>query len=185
MIAARDRNRALSDDELIANGTLLLLAGHETTTNLIGNGALALLRHPQQFERLRRDPRLASSAVEECLRYDAPVQLTSREPLEDLEYAGVKFPVGIEINLILGSANRDSARFEDPDRFDVARGDSGHLAFGHGAHFCIGAQLARLEGEIALARLAKRLPALALAVDEPSWRPGLVLRGLQSLPVAF
>lgn len=184
MIAARDHNDALSDDELVANCILLLLAGHETTTNLIGNGALALMRHPDQLERLRRDPTLAASAVEECLRYDAPVQLTSREPLEDLELFGVKFPKGIEIDVIIGSANRDERRFENADQLDIGR-DAHHVSFGHGAHFCLGAPLARLEGEIALGRLAKRLPELALDTDDLVWRPGLVLRGLQSLPVSF
>ncbi len=185
MIAARDRDAALSDDELVANCILLLLAGHETTTNLIGNGALALMRHPDQLERLRLHPGLASSAVEECLRYDAPVQLTSRQPLEDLELFGVKFSKGIEINLIIGSANRDETRFDNPNRLDIGRDASRHISFGHGAHFCLGAPLARLEGEIALGRLATRLPELALDEEELLWRPGLVLRGLQSLPVSF
>jgi cytochrome P450 len=185
MIAARDRDDALSDDELVANCILLLLAGHETTTNLIGNGTLALMRHPEQWERLRRQPELAPSAVEECLRYDAPVQLTSRQPLEDLELFGVKFSKGIEINLIIGSANRDETRFDKADRLDIGRDVSRHIAFGHGAHFCLGAPLARLEGEIAFGRLAKRFPGLALDAEELQWRPGLVLRGLQSLPVSF
>jgi cytochrome P450 len=185
MIGARDRNDALSDDEMVSNCILLLLAGHETTTNLIGNGALALLRHPDQLKQLREQPELAPAAVEECLRYDAPVQLTSREPFEDVELFGTKFPKGIEIDVIIGSANRDPARFQDADRFDIGRRESGHLAFGHGSHFCIGAPLARLEGEIALGRLAARLPALALDTEEPTWRPGLVLRGLQALPVSF
>jgi hypothetical protein len=185
MLAARERNDALSVDELVANCILILLAGHETTTNLIGNGALALLRHPDQMARLRRDPNLAASAVEECLRYDSPVQLTSREPLEDVELFGMKFSKGIEIDVILGSANRDEARFPDADRFDIGRVTSSHLSFGHGSHFCLGAPLARLEGEIALSRLVTRLPALKIEDDDPPWRPGLVLRGLQTLPVSF
>ena len=185
MLSARDRDEALSDDELVANCILLLLAGHETTTNLIGNGALALLRHPDQLERLRRQPDLAANAVEECLRYDAPVQLTSRETREDLELFGVKFPKGIEINLIIGSANRDEARFVGADHFDIGRDASGHIAFGYGAHFCLGAPLARLEGEVALGRLATRLPELALDTENLLWRPGLVLHGLQSLGASF
>jgi cytochrome P450 len=146
---------------------------------------LALLRHPEQFERLHDHPDLAANAVEECLRYDAPVQLTSRETREDLELFGVKFPKGIEINLIIGSANRDEARFVGADHFDIGRDASGHIAFGYGAHFCLGAPLARLEGEVALGRLATRLPELALDAEDPLWRPGLVLHGLQSLGASF
>jgi len=185
MIAARDHEAALSDDELVANCILLMLAGHETTTNLIGNGVRALLCHPEQLQRLREAPQLAAGAVEECLRYDAPVQLTSREPLEDLELFGVKFRRGIEINMIIGSANRDEARFDDPDQLDIGRDASGHLSFGYGSHFCLGAPLARLEGEIALRRLAERLPGLEKTTAAFEWRPGLVLRGLRSLPVSF
>jgi len=185
MIAARDEAGALSDAELVANCVLILLAGHETTTNLIGNGCLALLRHPDQMALLRSDPSLAAKAVEECLRYDPPVQLTSREPLEDVAYRGFHLKKGVEINLLFGAANRDAGRFADPDRFDVRRDDaSSHLSFGHGAHFCLGATLARLEGEVALRGLAKRMPRMQLA-GEPPRRPGIVIRGLASLPVRF
>lgn len=185
MIAARDQKGALTDDELVANCVLILLAGHETTTNLIGNGALALLRHPDQMALLRDDPALAPGAVEECLRYDSPVQLTSREPLEDVTFRGFRFAKGVEIDVIFGAANRDAAKFEDPDRFDIRRDASGHMAFGHGAHFCLGATLARLEAAVALRGLAKRMPRLELVVAEPERRPGLVIRGLVSLPVHF
>lgn len=185
LLAAHDREDVLSEDELIANCVLLLLAGHETTTNLIGNGALALLRHPDQLARLRRDRGLAPSTVEECLRYDAPVQLTSRRAVEDLVLGGVPIGKEAEVDVFIGSTNRDGALFEEPDRFDVGRGATNHLAFGHGAHFCLGAPLARLEGEIALGRLAARLPRLELETEDPPRRPGLVLRGLSALPVRF
>ena len=185
MIAARDDERALSDDELVANCVLILLAGHETTTNLIGNGALALLRHPDQLALLRREPALATNVVEECLRYDPPVQLTSREPLEDVAYRDFRFEKGVELNLMFGSANRDEEVFEGGDRFDVRRANaSSHLSFGHGAHFCLGSTLARLEGEVAFRALATRMSRIELD-GEPPRRAGLVIRGLSALPVRF
>ena len=185
LAAARDESGALTDEELIANCVLILLAGHETTTNLIGNGVLALLHHPEQMQRLRADPGLAASAVEETLRYDSPVQGTSRIPLEAIDLLGVHFAAGIEINTSLGSANRDPEQFSDPDHFDIGRGDKSHLAFGFGAHFCLGASLARLEGEIALRQLVSELPPLQLVTDDPPRRPGLLLRGLAALPVTL
>jgi hypothetical protein len=185
LLAARDREDRLTEDELIANCVLLLLAGHETTNNLIGNGVFALLRHPEELARLRNDPALAASAAEECLRYDAPIQLTSRKALEDVRIGDVVVEKGAEVDVFLGSANRDAAQFAEPDRFDVGRRATNHLSFGHGAHFCLGAPLARLEGEIALRRLAQRMPQLALEPGEPPRRPGLVLRGFSSLPVRF
>jgi cytochrome P450 len=185
MIAARDENDSLSEDELIATSILLLLAGHETTTNLIGNGVLALLRHPEQWRRLCADPRLARSAVEEALRFDPPVQMTSREPREDVAFRDCRFEKGIELNLLFGSANRDPEHFEAPDRFDVARVNNHHVSFGFGPHFCLGAPLARLEAEIAFRRLAERLSDLSLETDAPLRRPGIVLRGLASLPLRF
>ena len=185
LLAARDREDVLSDDELIANCTLLLLAGHETTTNLIGNGALALLRNPDQLARLRSDPTLAPSAAEECLRYDAPVQLTSRRAVEDVVLGGIHIAREAEVDVFIGSTNRDAAQFDHPDRFDIGRRATSHLAFGHGAHFCVGAPLARLEGEVALGRLAARMPRLELESEDLPRRPGLVLRGLSSIPVRF
>jgi cytochrome P450 len=162
---------------------LILIAGHETTTNLIGNGAVALLEHPDQLARWRREPELAKTAVEELLRFDSPVQLTSRYPLADLEWDGRKLRAGQEVNLVLGAANRDPAVFADPDRLDLSRADNRHVAFGFGAHFCLGAPLARLEGQIALATLVRRFPGLAFGRGEPVRRPGVVLRGYSSLPV--
>jgi cytochrome P450 len=182
MIAAQDRDDALTDRELLSNSVLLLIAGHETTTNLIGNGSVALLEHPDQLERVRGEPELIRSAVEELLRFDSPVQLTSRYPLEDLEWDGHKFREGQEVNLMLGAANRDPEVFADPERLDVARADNRHVSFGFGAHFCLGAPLARLEGQIAVGALARRFPRLAIA-GEPVRRPGVVLRGYASVPV--
>jgi cytochrome P450 len=185
LVAARDRGDSLSEEELVATCVLLLLAGHETTTNLIGNGLLALLRHPEQLGRLRREPRLAAAAVEEVLRYDPPVQSTSRRPHQDVHWRGQLFEAGVELDLILAAANRDPAVFADPERFDLGRADNRHLSFGHGAHFCLGAPLARLEAEVVFERAARRLPQLKLECEEPARRPGFVLRGLASLLVCF
>lgn len=185
MIAARDRLDALSDDELVANCILILLAGHETTTNLIGNGVLAFLEHPDEFARLVNNPKLGLHAVEECLRYDSPVQLTSRRAVEDVVFRGVSIAADVEVDVVFGAAHRDAKQFEEPETFDITRESPGHLAFGHGAHFCLGAPLARLEAEIAFTSLATRLPSLSLAEAAPVRRPGLVLRGLRTLPVSF
>jgi cytochrome P450 len=185
LVAAQDQQQRLDHDELIAICMLLLIAGHETTTNLIGNGILALLRHPDQLARLRSDPGLLGNAVEELLRWDSPVQLTSRTAKEDLELGGKRIRKGDEVDVILGAANRDPEQFPDPDRLDVARPDPRPLSFGHGIHFCLGASLARLEGQIAIGTILRRLPDLALATDDVSWRPGFVLRGLAALPLRF
>ena len=185
LIAAQERDDALSETELVATAILLLGAGHETTTNLIGNGLLALLRHPAEYARLRREPGLTKSAVEELLRYESPVQLTSRIPRRDVTLGGRQIPAGIEVNLVLGAANRDPLQFGDADRLDIARLDNRHVAFGHGAHFCLGAPLARLEAQVAFSRLVERFPSLRAAGEPESWRPGLVLRGLSTLPILF
>lgn len=170
----------LSEDELIATCILLLVAGHETTVNLIANGTLALLRHPGQLARFRADLAQAPAVVEELLRYDPPVQLSGRVALEDAEVAGQHVRAGEAVLLLLGAANRDPDVFPDPDRLDVTRAPERHLAFGLGIHFCLGAPLARLEGQIALAALARR--DLALAGD-PSYKDNLILRGMSELPV--
>jgi len=185
LVAARDERDALDDDELVSTVGLLLAAGHETTANLIGNGVVALLRHPEALEELRARPALLPSAVEELLRFDPPVQLTSRLATEDLEIAGVRIPQGVELELHLASANRDAEVFSDPDALDLGRGDPRHLSFGHGHHFCLGAALARLEAEVALGALLRRFPELALRDEPLVWRPGNVLRGLVRLPVAL
>lgn len=186
LIRAEQAGDRLSEDELIAMIILLLFAGHETTVNLIGNGTLALLSHPQQAERLRDDPNLMHSAVEELLRYDGPAETASeRYAREDISIAGVTIPCGALVFAVLASANRDQDQFEDPDELNLARQNNRHLAFGQGSHYCLGAPLARLEAQIAFQTLLHRAPALRLAVPSEAlrWKPGLVLRGLESLPV--
>jgi cytochrome P450 PksS len=183
--AAGDR---LSAGEVTAMVFLLLVAGFETTVNLIGSGTLALLEHPGQLARLRADPALIRPAVEELLRYTSPVEWASdRYTREAVTFAGVTIPRGQAVFAVLASANRDERQFPDPDALDLGREPNRHLAFGLGTHFCLGAALARLEGQIALGTLLRRFPDLRLAVPprELRWRPGLVLRGLEALPVAF
>ncbi len=183
LVQAQEDRDALSDEEMIATAMLLLLAGHETTTNLIGNGTLALLRNPAEAERLRADPALAKTAIEEMLRYDSPVQGTVRVAREDVELGGRTIPKGALVVCNIGAANRDPAVFPDPDRFDVARAENPHLSFGFGAHFCLGATLARLEGEVAISALLRRFPGLALDAADVTHRPNPILRGLLALPV--
>lgn len=185
LIAAEEQGDRLSEGELMSTLILLLVAGHETTVNLVGNGTLALLRHPAELGRLRADPGLVESAVEELLRYDGPVQRTGRIAAADVDIAGTAIPAGALVTGLIGSANRDPAHFADPDRLDVGRTDNRHLAFGWGIHFCLGAPLARLEGQLAFGTLLRRLPDLALDTTEPRWRVGSVLRGLEALPVRF
>jgi cytochrome P450 len=178
----------LSEDELVAMIFLLLAAGHETTVNLIGNGTLALLEHPDQMDKLRNAPALIKPAVEELSRYTSPVEMaTERYAREDVTMAGVTIPRGEMVFAVIASANRDERQFADPDTLDLAREPNKHLAFGLGSHFCLGAPLARLEGQIAINTLLRRLPDMRLTVapDVARWRRGLLLRGLESLPVAF
>jgi pimeloyl-[acyl-carrier protein] synthase len=185
LIAAEEQGDRLSEDELLSTCVLLFFAGHETTVNLIGNGTLALLRNPEQFERLRSNPSLLPNAIEEFLRYDSPVQRTGRTVLEDVEVGGWQLHPGQRVNLLVGAANRDPLQFPDPDRLDVARPNaSQHLSFASGIHYCVGAPLARLEAQLAIGALLQRVPSLRLATDTPSWRRTFVLRGLVSLPVA-
>jgi cytochrome P450 len=176
----------LSEVELVSMAFLLLIAGHETTVNLIGNGLLALLRNPDQLRALRADPSLTAGAVEEFLRFESPVNLaTFRYTTAPVRLGEVEIPAGEFVLVSLGAANRDDERYADADRLDVTRGAGGHLAFGHGIHFCLGAPLARLEGQVAIGRLLDRFPDLALAVepDELRWRDSTLMRGLESLPV--
>ena len=185
LIEAEEQGDKLSEGELLATCVLLYIAGHETTVNLIGNGLLALLRHPAELERLRSDASLTQNAVEELLRYDGPVQRTARITNTDVEISGHKIPKGAMVVPVIGAANRDPAHFPSPDRLDVSRPDNRHIAFGFGIHFCLGAPLARLEGQITLETLLRRLPRLALATETPEWRDSQVLRGLKALPVSF
>lgn len=188
LVQVEDEGDQLDEDELVAMIFLLLVAGHETTVNLIGNGVLALMQHPDQMTLLRSDPDLIETAVEELLRFDGPLKTaTERYARVDVEIAGIRIPQGDLVYAVLGSANRDEHQFDDPDRLDLTRTPNRHLAFGQGIHYCLGAPLARLEGRIALTMLLRRAKNLHLAVptDALRWKKGLVLRGLKSLPVAF
>jgi len=183
MITAEEQGDMLSEEELLTKCVLLLAAGHETTTNLIGNGLLALLRHPDQLRMLQDNPALIGSAVHELLRYDSPVQQTGRRAKEDLHLGGKHIAAGQFVTTVLGAANRDPAQFPDPDKLDISRDASRHLAFGYGIHFCLGAPLARLEGAIALNTIVQRFPALQLASDTAQWKESVVFRSLETLPV--
>jgi pimeloyl-[acyl-carrier protein] synthase len=185
MIDAADHGARLSEDEIFANATFLMTAGHETVTNMLSNGVLSLLRHPDQLERLRGERSLTAAAAEEILRFESPVQMTSRRATADGEFAGRRVKAGEALQLFLGAANRDPARFPDPDRFDIARGDNRHVAFGFGPHFCLGAALAREELRVALDHVLDRLPGLELAVDEVAWQPTIDFRGPLALPVRW
>ena len=164
---------------------LLFIAGHETTVNLIGNGLLALLRHPAELERLRATPGLLGSAVEELLRFDSPVQRTARITNAEVEVGGNTLPAGAFVVTAIGAANRDPRHFPDPDRLDIGRSENRHIAFGFGIHFCLGAPLARVEGQLALGALMQRMPKLRLAGPDLQWRESSTLRGLKALPVEF
>jgi cytochrome P450 len=185
LVAARDTAEALSTDELLAFVVLLLIAGNETTTNLIGNGLLALARNPAEYQRLRRDPALIPSAVEEMLRYDSPVQTLMRFATQDSDVGGTRIETGGMVAVLFGAANRDPAQFPEPERFDVARKPNDHVAFGEGIHFCIGAPLARLEARIVFEAIVERFATIALA--DPSrplfYRGSFVTRGLRELPL--
>jgi len=185
LVAAEEAGDRLSLVELLSTLVLLLVAGNETTTKLIGNGILALLRNPHELERLRADPGLMENAVEELLRYDGPVQLTSRMAKEDRELCGRTARRGDQVVLLLAAANRDPDAFPDPDRLDLGRRDVRHLAFSQGIHFCLGAQLARLEASIALGALVTRLPGLRLADASIRWSSNTVLRGPEALQLAW
>ncbi len=185
LILAEEEGDTLTVEEIYATCELLLIAGHETTTNLIGNGMLALLRNPEQLTLLRNAPDLMPNAIEELLRYDSPVQITSRYALEDCELDGQAIKKGQQLVLLLGAANRDPAVYEQPGRLDITRQDSKHLSFSIGIHFCLGAALARLEGQIAVSALLRRFPGLRLASDSVQWRDSATLRGLTALPVVI
>ena len=180
-----DRGTVLEENEMLSTCILLLVAGHETTVNLISGGALALLRNPDQLERFRSDPEVTRSGVEEMLRYVSPVQLTGRSFIEPCEFGGVEFAAGDFAMLLLASANRDPEQFEDPERFDITRSPNNHLGFGFGIHHCLGAPLARMEAQVALSSLVRRAPSMAVTVEEVAYKTNVVLRGMESLPVSM
>ncbi len=182
---AEDGGTVLSEGEMLSTCILLLVAGHETTVNLIAGGALALLRNPDQCDRFRNEPALARSGVEEMLRYVSPVQLTGRALTEDCVFGDVEFEAGDFVMLLIASANRDPDQFDDPERFDITRTPNNHLGFGFGVHHCLGAPLARMEAQVALTALVRRAPDLALAVDAVRYKTNLVLRGMEALPVSM
>ncbi|MFB7056061.1 cytochrome P450 [Streptomyces vinaceus] len=181
--AVDDNGDGLSDEELVATCALLLAAGHETTANVIGNGLIALLDHPDQTAALREDPSLLEAAVEECMRYDSQSGWVGRITTEEIEFGGMAIPAGSLVFGLTGSANRDERAFEDAGSFDVKRPAKRHLTFGHGLHVCLGASLARLEARICLGLLLSRIPDLRLATDRLEWIQGIALRGVLRLPV--
>jgi cytochrome P450 len=185
LVEVTDGGTVLTETEMLSTCILLLVAGHETTVNLISGGVLALLRHPDQLERFRTDPSVHRSGIEEMLRYVSPVQLTPRTFTEDCEFGGTEFGAGDFAMLLIGSANRDAAQFDDAERFDITRTPNNHLGLGFGIHHCLGAPLARMETELALTTLVRRAPKLALASDDVTYKPSVVLRGVESLPVSM
>jgi cytochrome P450 len=184
MTAEVDGDR-LTEEEVVANSIVTMVGGQETTTNLIGNGVLTLLRNPGEMEKLQEDRSLIPTAVEEMLRYESPSQHTGRLAPEDVALGGKAIRKGQAVMAVMAAANRDPERFPDPDRFDVARADNRHLAFGYAAHFCFGAALARVEGQEALEAIVRRLPSLESQPGTLVWRNNLGLRGLTALPVKF
>ncbi|MCW3790446.1 cytochrome P450 [Paenibacillus sp. LS1] len=186
LVIAEESGQQLTEQELLGVVSLLIIAGHETTVNLIGNGIMALLEHPEQRELLIKQPELIHKAIEEMLRYNGPVEFsTSRWALEDIEFRGQHIAQGELVIVALDSANRDEEQFKDADVFDITREKSSHLAFGKGIHLCLGAPLARLEGEIAVSTLLNRFPNIQLQADvnELEWRPGMIVRGVKEIPV--
>jgi len=183
MVAAEEQGTKLSETELFANVVGMINAAHETTANLIGNTVLNLLRNPDQWQKLLAEPGMCENAIEEGLRYDAPIQMLGRRAIADVELHGATIPKGQQVAMILGAANRDPEQFENPDRFDITRAEIKHVAFGGGPHFCLGAALGRLEGQMALATLVKRFPKLRLTDKPIAWRPYPVFRGLKGLPL--
>ncbi len=185
LIAARDADDRLNEDELLGMCVLLLIAGHETTVNLIGNGLLTLLRQRDQLKLLQRHPEYLTSAIEEMLRYESPVQRsTPRFAAATFEIAGQRIEHGQQISLMFGAANRDPSLFPDPDRFDITRHPNPHMGFGSGIHYCLGAPLARIEARVAFTHVLEYLPDIDLATDQPQWKPVTWLRGLQRLPIS-
>lgn len=188
LVKAQEGNDQLTNDEVLAMIFLLLSAGHETTVNLIGSGALALLEHRDQFVKLRDEPTLIKSAIEELVRFVVPAEMaTERYARDDSTIAGTTIPKGELVLAVIASANRDAHYFDRPDAVDISRENNKHLSFGQGIHYCLGAPLSRLEGQIAISTLVKRVPNLRLniAPDRLRWRGGFIVRGLEALPVSF
>ncbi|GCE31875.1 polyketide biosynthesis cytochrome P450 PksS [Dictyobacter alpinus] len=188
LVQAKDGSDTLSEDEIVAMIFLLLIAGHETTVNLIASGTLALLQYPEQLAKLQNEPELIKPAIEELLRFVCPVETaTERYAREDITIVGTTIPRGEMVLAAIGSANRDASYFDNPDQLDIARKNNRHLAFGLSSHYCLGAPLARLEGQIAMSALIQRFPALRLNIEpkEIRWHGSFILRGLEALPVAF
>jgi cytochrome P450 len=185
LVQVEDEGTVLNEGELLSTCILLLVAGHETTVNLISGGTLALLEHPDQRVRFRDDPSVQRSGIEEMLRYVSPVQLTGRALLEDMELDGVALRAGDFAMLLIASGNHDPAQFDEPERFDVSRTPNNHLGFGFGIHHCLGAPLARMEAQVALGALVRRAPDLALATDRVAYKHNIVLRGMEALPVSM
>lgn len=185
LLTAEINGDRLSEEEVIANSIVTMVGGQETTTNLIGNGLLTLLRHPAELQKLRKDPELIPSAVEELLRYESPSQHTARMAPSDLELGGRHIKKRQAVIAVMGAGNRDPERFPEPDTLDLARTDNRHLAFGWAAHFCFGAALARIEGQVSFATILRRMPQLALQGAPLQWRTNLGLRGLLALPVTY
>lgn len=185
LLTAEVNGDRLTEEEVIANSIVTMVGGQETTTNLIGNGLLTLLRYPAELQRLRNDPALIPSAVEELLRYESPSQHTARIARTDVELGGRQIRKRDAVIAVMGAANRDPDRFPDPDRFDVARTDNRHLAFGWAAHFCFGAALARIEGQVSFATILSRMPKLKLQQVPLHWRTNLGLRGMVALPITY
>lgn len=183
LLEIEEDGEALTEEEVYAQCVMLLFGGHETTRNLIGNGMFTLLRHPEETAELRESPEMGRTAVEELLRYESPVQYTGRAVKEDMELSGVPLRQGDAILFMLGAANRDPQQFKEPDRLNLKRLNNPHLAFGAGAHFCIGSQLARMEGQIAILKMVQQFPRMRLAAQRPEWAANFGFRGLKALPV--
>jgi pimeloyl-[acyl-carrier protein] synthase len=185
LTSVEEKGDMLGEEDLLGLCDQLLTAGHDTTRNLIGNGMLALLRNPDQLDKLKRDPSLVVSAVEELLRFDSPLQRQTRVAKEDFTLGGKQISKGQPVLAMLGAANRDPSQFSDPDTLDICRRNNGHLAFGSGIHYCIGAPLSRLEGHIAINTILQRFPSIRLATGDLEWRENMSVRGLKSLPCVF
>jgi hypothetical protein len=185
LIVVKEQDSKLSEEEIISVCMLLFFASEETTMSIIGNGILALLCHPQQMQQLKSRPMLIQSAIEEILRYDSPIQITTRVATEDINIDGITIRVGEKALVSLGAANRDPAQFPDPDRFDITRANNSHLAFSDGIHHCLGAALGRIEAEIAINTLVQQLPNLTLSQNKLEWRNKVSVRSLKALPITF